>query len=217
MTDEELNARFAQMADAVGRVADTSARNAEASAQGFQRVERAQLRFQEQLGDLAGVVRQVIARRLCIREVWDWYNRGDLPYGLAMHCPLCGHPKVYKHGKMPNGHQRFRCLLCKQTFSETFDTLFYHRQVSPEQVQLVLQSHSEGCSLRGISRLSGLAYNTVVSLIRSASHRAQLIHNQEVNQVDTDAVDADEMWSFVEKNRKIASQRKSRKEIAGSP
>lgn len=45
MTDEELNARFAQMADAVGRVA------------------QAQLRFQEQLGDLAGVVRQVIARQ----------------------------------------------------------------------------------------------------------------------------------------------------------
>ncbi len=45
MTDEELNARFAQMADAVGRVA------------------HAQLRFQEQLGDLAGVVRQVIARQ----------------------------------------------------------------------------------------------------------------------------------------------------------
>ncbi len=45
MTEEELNARFAQMADAVGRVAN------------------AQLRFQEQLGDLAGVVRQVIARQ----------------------------------------------------------------------------------------------------------------------------------------------------------
>ncbi len=45
MTDAELNARFAQMADAVGRVAT------------------AQLRFQEQLGDLAGVVRQVIARQ----------------------------------------------------------------------------------------------------------------------------------------------------------
>ncbi len=45
MTDEELNDRFAQVADAVGRVA------------------HAQLRFQEQLGDLAGVVRQVLARQ----------------------------------------------------------------------------------------------------------------------------------------------------------
>jgi len=39
---------------------------------------------------------------------------------------------------------------------------------------------SEGSTLRGISRISGLAYETVVSIIHAASQKAQMIHNQEL-------------------------------------
>lgn len=107
---------------------------------------------------------------------------------------------------MPNDHQRYFCPQCKQTFSESFDTLYYYRHVSPEQIQQVLQAHSEGTSLRGISRISGLAYNTVVSIVRSSSVKAQLVHNAQVEQVMTEEVSADEMWSFVQKNRSNASR-----------
>jgi len=65
------------------------------------------------------------------------------------------------------------------------------RQVTDEEVRIVLQSHGEGTSLRGISRISGLSYNTGVSLIRAASQTAQLIHNAQVQAVDTDAIAAD--------------------------
>ncbi len=102
---------------------------------------------------------------------------------------------------MPNGHQRYLCPACGQTFSENFDSLYYRRHVNPEQIRQVLQAHSEGSSLRGISRTTGLAYNTVVSLVRAASQRAQLIHNAEVQAVQTEEVSADQMWSFVSKNR----------------
>src|SRR4028119_2403453 len=121
-----------------------------------------------------------------------------------MDCPLCGHAKAHKHGKMPNGHQRYLCPICHQTFSESFDSLYYRRHVSPEQIRQVLQAHSEGSSLRGISRTSGLAYNTVVSIIRAASQQAQLVHNAEVQSVQTEEVSADELWSFVSKNRSNA-------------
>jgi len=118
-----------------------------------------------------------------------------------MECPLCGHLKTHKHGKMPNGYQRYCCPACDKTFTERFDTLYYYRHVSPEQIRQVLQAHSEGSSLRGISRTTGLAYNTVVSLVRSASHKAQMVHNSEVKEVQTEEVSADEMWSFVQKNK----------------
>jgi transposase-like protein len=107
---------------------------------------------------------------------------------------------------MPNGHQRYRCLECKQTFSESFDTIYYYRHVSPEQIRQVLQAHSEGSSLRGIARTTGLAYNTVVNVIRAASAKAQLIHNQEVVQIETDEVIGDEMWSFVKKTEAMSSR-----------
>lgn len=107
---------------------------------------------------------------------------------------------------MPNGHQRYFCLQCKQTFAESFDTLYYYRHTTPEQIQQVLQAHSEGTSLRGISRISGLAYNTVVSIIRRASVKAQLVHNDQVTQVETETVSADELWSFVQRNKSNASR-----------
>ena len=118
-----------------------------------------------------------------------------------MECTLCGHSKVHKHGKMPKGHQRYLCPACHQTFAETFDSVYYRRHVSPEQIRQVLQAHSEGSSLRGISRTTQLAYNTVVSIVRAASRKAQLVHNQEVQAVEAEEVSADQMWSFVSKNR----------------
>lgn len=75
-----------------------------------------------------------------------------------MQCPLCGTYKTHKHGKTSKGSQRYFCPTCKQTFTDTFDTLYYRRKVNPEQIRIVLQSHAEGSSLRGISRTTKLAY-----------------------------------------------------------
>lgn len=132
-----------------------------------------------------------------------------------MQCPLCSHPKAYKHGKTSKGSQRYRCSNSKQTFTNTFDTIYYRRQVSEEEIRIVLPAHGEGTSLRGISRISGVSYNTGVSLIRAASQKAQLVHNAEVCSVDTDAVAADEMWSFVQKNTSTACPKNLKPESAG--
>jgi len=121
-----------------------------------------------------------------------------------MECPFCDHPKPHRHGKTSKGSQRYFCPECKQSFSETFDTLYYRRQLTPEEIRIILQAHGEGSSLRGVSRISGLAYETVVSIINAASQKAQMIHNQELKAVDTESIGADEFWSFVEKSRRTA-------------
>ena len=121
-----------------------------------------------------------------------------------MECNLCAYPRIHKDGKAPNASQRYFCPQCQQTFNERFDTLYYHLQVTQEQIRQVLQAHSEGSSLRGISRTSGLAYNTVVSIVRAASQQAQLVHNAQVQAVQTQEVSTDELWSFVAKNRSSA-------------
>ncbi|ABW32166.1 hypothetical protein AM1_C0233 (plasmid) [Acaryochloris marina MBIC11017] len=63
---------------------------------------------------------------------------------LLMQSPLCDHPKIHKPGKTSKGSQRYRCLDCQQTFSETFDTLYYRLQISSEMIQAILQAHAEG-------------------------------------------------------------------------
>jgi transposase-like protein len=123
-----------------------------------------------------------------------------------MPCPLCSHDKTHKHGKTSKGSQRYFCPVCQQTFTDTFDTLYYRRQLNPEQLHTVLQSHVEGSSLRGISRISQLAYGTVVSIVRAASHKAQIIHDALVQRIETKAVIADELWAFVQKNNSTVCQ-----------
>jgi len=118
-----------------------------------------------------------------------------------MPCLLCGHNKTYKHGKTSKGSQRYFCPACKQSFTDTFDTIYYRRQLRSQEVHTILQSHCEGSSLRGVARISGRAYSTVVNLVRDASHKAQMIHNAFVQQVKTIGITADELWSFIPKNK----------------
>ena len=125
-----------------------------------------------------------------------------------MQCSLCGHEKTHKHGKTSKGGQRYFCPHCEKTFTDTFDTIYYRRHLDSDEVHRILQSHTEGSSLRGISRIAQRAYGTVVSVVRAASQKAQILHNAQVQKIETNEIIADEMWSFVEKNRKTVCQKK---------
>lgn len=94
-----------------------------------------------------------------------------------MPCPLCGNEKVHKHGKTSKGWQRYLCPNCGQTFTDSFDTIYYRRHIDSEEIHTILQSHTEGSSLRGISRITQRAYGTVVSVVRAASQKAQIVHD----------------------------------------
>jgi len=90
-----------------------------------------------------------------------------------MECLLCSYEKAHKHGKTTKGVQRYKYPCCGQTFPDNLNSLSYNRHLSLEEVRTILQSHSEGSSLRGVSRISGRAYGTVVSLIRDAAQKAR--------------------------------------------
>jgi hypothetical protein len=59
---------------------------------------------------------------------------------------------------------------------------------------------SEGSSLRGIRRTSGLAYNAVVRIVRAASQPAQLVHKADVQAVQTKEVSTEQVWQVMGTN-----------------
>ena len=118
-------------------------------------------------------------------------------------------------GITSKGSQRYFCPVCKQSFTDTFDTIYYRRQLKPDEVHTILQSHCEGSSLRGVARISGRAYGTVVALVQDASQKAQMVHNAFVQQVKTIAITADELWSFIQKNKNTVCLGRLRWAIAG--
>lgn len=48
-----------------------------------------------------------------------------------------------------------------------------------------------------------------IGLLRGdgASQKAQLVHNEEVQDVECEQIMADEMWSFIQRNKNTAAQR----------
>ena len=74
---------------------------------------------------------------------------------------------------------------------------------------------SEGSSLRGVARISGRAYGTVIHLVRAASKKAQMVHNAFVQRVKTKAITADELWSSLQKNKNAVCLKNLRRGIAG--
>ena len=60
---------------------------------------------------------------------------------------------------------------------------------------IVLLANVEGSSLRGISHTVNFSYNTVVSLLRAASQKGQMIHNAHVQNLETSQISSDEFWS----------------------
>ena len=64
---------------------------------------------------------------------------------------------------------------------------------------LVLEAHVEGSSLRGISPTVNLAYNTVISLVRAACEKGQMIHNAHLQNINNSQINSDEFWSLIQK------------------
>jgi hypothetical protein len=77
----------------------------------------------------------------------------------------------------------------------TFDTLYYVGKLNQKKCARFYKLMLRAATLRGISRTVNLAYNTVVSLVRAASQKGQMIHNAHVQNIETSQISSDEFWS----------------------
>jgi len=113
-----------------------------------------------------------------------------------MTCKRCHHVarKFGKYGKRKT--QRYRCTLCKVTFSEYEPKLGNH-YTDHETAAKALAMMLEGMSVRAISRLTGLHKHTILSLMTTASAKARAVLDSRVQHVSPRYVQMDEMWGFI--------------------
>lgn len=118
-----------------------------------------------------------------------------------MTCKRCNHTAC-KFGRYGKRHiQRYRCTLCKATFSEYEPKLGTH-YTAPEIAAKALAMMLEGMSIRGISRLTGLDKYTILSLMNTAAERAGEKLTSLVRNVRVRYVQADEIWTYCQKKEK---------------
>lgn len=90
----------------------------------------------------------------------------------------------------------FRCRQCRKTFNDRFGTAFYDLKKPSEQVSRAIQQIAEGLSLEAVARIEQIAPETVSRWVKRASWQSQLIDQDLVQNIETDWVELDEVYSF---------------------
>ena len=117
---------------------------------------------------------------------------------------FCHNPRCHARGKAREGNivihsqleKRYRCTLCKATFSETKGTPFFRLKTATEVVTIVLTLLCHGCPTKAVVAAFGFDERTVAGWLSRAGGHCQQVHEHLVQQggVDLRHVQADEMW-----------------------
>ncbi len=99
---------------------------------------------------------------------------------------------------MVRGQQRYYCKACARRFTGSDGRTRY----SDQQRLMALALYREGVGFRGIGRLLGISYQTILRWTQSAGEEIKRIIRAELPQ-DLPAMDMvviDEMWHYTQKN-----------------
>lgn len=87
--------------------------------------------------------------------------------------------------------------------------------LSIEKKTLILSLLAEGNSLRTISRVSGVARNTISKLLLEAGEKARQILDSQMVNLQSRYVQVDEIWTFVAKKQKQCTEEEKREGEVG--
>jgi transposase-like protein len=134
----------------------------------------------------------------------------------------CPNPKCQWYGQTGQGNVRphgwsskergirlLRCRLCRKDFSERTGTAFFRTRMPEAKLISVVEHIAEGTGMRATGRLCGVALNTVLRIAKTTGEHAEAFHQEKVQHVKAQRVQADEMWSYVGKKRKALRPKRS--------
>ena len=106
--------------------------------------------------------------------------------------------------------KRSRQLVCKEcgvTFSENYGTPFYGIKTDRERIVQALKMVVERGSMRGAARAMGVDKDTICDWVRKASEHAKEFTEYMLHDLHMTAVELDELWTTVKKNRSTSTMR----------
>jgi transposase-like protein/IS1 family transposase len=107
-----------------------------------------------------------------------------------------------RFGKHRNGLRRFRCPLCKKTYTEAHKPALEGSYIAQERIVLALKLMIEGNSLRSTQRICELDINTLMKILTKAGEKCEKIMGRLIVNVPCRDVECDEIWGFVGKKQK---------------
>lgn len=113
----------------------------------------------------------------------------------------CQHKSYKKHGKDRKGHQRYRCQLCGQTWTDAPKKLLADFNVPDEDAMLALRLLVEGMSIRATERTTGLHRDTICRLMVFFGSACQRYLDERMQNLTLSHLQFDEQWTFVYKKQ----------------
>ena len=114
-----------------------------------------------------------------------------------MICRKCEHGTAKRFGFTKSKNQRYRCLDCGATFTDTHNNPLGRHTTDVDRAVQAFTLLTEGMSVRAVSRVTGLHKNTILSLTETAAEKCRAIFDRYVQDVRPRYVQADEVWTFV--------------------
>ena len=118
-----------------------------------------------------------------------------------MTCHNC-QTRCGKHGRDRHGVQRFRCKQCKRTFQEEHERPLDDMRVDLQKATMCIKLLVEGNSIRSTERITGVHRDTIMRLLNLAGKKAQKLMDEKMRGVPCQLVQADEIWTYVNKKQK---------------
>ncbi len=115
-----------------------------------------------------------------------------------MTCGVCG-VACQRFGKHRNGLRRFRCPLCKKTYTEVHKPALEGSYIPEEKIVLALRLLIEGNSIRSTQRITDLDQNTIMRLLALSGEKCEKLMGRLIVNVPVKDVECDEIWGFVAK------------------
>jgi transposase-like protein len=97
-------------------------------------------------------------------------------------------------------HDRIRylqCSECQEEFSERKNTTLWNCKIAEEKAVAIVEHLSEGNNIKGTARLLRADADTVRRLNKRAGRHGQQYHDEKVQDVEVETLEADERHSFV--------------------
>lgn len=84
---------------------------------------------------------------------------------LTVHCPRCQSARVYRHGKTPAGHARYRCPACPHVFQLTYT----YEARKPGVKDKIVDMAFNGSGVRDTARVLKIGINTVLRTLKNST------------------------------------------------
>jgi transposase-like protein len=84
----------------------------------------------------------------------------------VLHCPYCQGTNIVRHGKSPEGKQRYRCRECRQGQGRTFLLDYAYAGQSPEVKQQIVEMALNASGIRDTARVLHVSPTTVIKELK---------------------------------------------------